>query len=79
MLSHVLRLAFQFQRAHGHWPNMLYLNREQFTRWRHEFSEPEAFEEITRRLSLDVVISADALQPKVAWLPDHNHGRPGHH
>ena len=72
MLSYVLRLAFDFQRKHGCWPNMLYLNTEHFAHWKNEFTEQEAFEEITRRLSMEVIISVDALHPHVAWLPGRN-------
>ncbi|HGX92033.1 MAG TPA: hypothetical protein ENK35_01815 [Candidatus Tenderia sp.] len=72
MLSYVLRLAFEFQRTHSYWPNKLYLNAEHFSQWQQEFTEPEAFDEIARRLSLEIVISVDALHPHVAWLPGYH-------
>lgn len=72
MLAYVLKLAFEFQRAHGYWPNMLYLNTDHYTRWQAEFSEQKAFDEITRRLAMEVIISTDALHPHVAWRPGHN-------
>ncbi len=69
MLSYILRLAFEFEKKHGFWPNMLYLNTEQFKHWQDEFADPVVFEEIARRLSLEIVISVDALHPHVAWVP----------
>lgn len=70
MLSYILRLAFDFERQHGYWPNMLYLNTEQYRHWEKEFAESNDFDEISRRLSMDVVISVDALHPHVAWMPN---------
>lgn len=69
MLSYILRLAFDFERKHGFWPNMVYLNTEQFRHWEGEFEDPADFDEISRRLSMGIVISVDALHPHVAWLP----------
>lgn len=73
MLSFIFRLAVDFERQHGYWPNLLYLNTEHFRHWQAEFREPEAFDEITRRLRLEIVISVDALHPHVAWLPNRGH------
>ena len=70
MLSYILRLAFDFERQHGYWPNMLYLNTDQYRHWQQEFSESADFDEISRRLSMDIVISVDALHPHVAWVPN---------
>lgn len=69
MLSYILRLSFEFERKHGYWPNMLYLNMEQFRNWQDEFTEDADFDEIGRRLSMEIVISVDSLHPHVAWLP----------
>ena len=73
MLSYILRLAFDFERKHGFWPNMLYLNTEQFRHWQDEFEDPADFNEIGRRLSMEIIISVDALHPHVAWLPNRSH------
>jgi hypothetical protein len=73
MLSYIFRLAFDFEREHGYWPNMLYLNAEQFRHWQGEFKQPEDFDEITRRLRMEIVISVDALHPHVAWIPNRSH------
>ncbi|ALP54318.1 hypothetical protein Tel_14845 [Candidatus Tenderia electrophaga] len=73
MLSFIFRLAVKFERQHGYWPNMLYLNPEQFRHWQGEFSRVEDFDQITRRLRMEIVISADALHPHVAWLPNRTH------
>lgn len=70
MLSYILRLAFDFERDHGYWPNMLYLNTDQYRHWQHEFGEAADFDEISRRLAMDIVISVDALHPHVAWIPN---------
>ena len=69
MLSYIIRLAFDFESQHGFMPNMLYLNKEQFQRWQDEFDNPADFDELSRRLSLEMIISTDALHPHVAWLP----------
>jgi len=73
MLSYILKLSFEFERKHGYWPNMLYLNMEQFRRWQDEFEENADFEEISRRLNMEIIISVDALHPHVAWLPNRRH------
>ncbi len=70
MLSYILRLAFDFERDHGYWPNMLYLNTDQYRHWQQEFGETADFDEISRRLAMDIVISVDALHPHVAWFPN---------
>lgn len=75
MLSYVVRLAQDFQRNHGFWPNMLYLSPEHFSHWQGEFEASADFEQLLRRLSLDVTLSVDALHPHVAWLPPHCHYR----
>ena len=72
VLSYIFRLAFDFERNHGYWPNMLYLNIEQYQQWQNEFNDPEDLKEISRRLKMEIVISVDALHPHVAWLPNHN-------
>ncbi len=72
MLSYIFRLAFDFEHKHGYWPNMLYLNTEQFRHWHDEFSNPDDFDEISRRLKMEIIISVDALHPHVAWLPNRN-------
>lgn len=68
MLSHILHLAFQFQRQHGHWPNSLHLNPDHFGHWKIECSEASIFEEIMQRLPMIIVISEAAQQPHVAWV-----------
>ena len=73
MLSYILRLAFDFERKHGFWPNMVYLNTEQLRHWQSEFEDPADFDEIGRRLSMAIVISVDAMHPHVAWLPTRTH------
>jgi hypothetical protein len=73
MLSYIFRLAFDFEKKHGYWPNMLYLNTEHFRHWHDEFADAEAFDEISRRLQMEIVISVDALHPHVAWLPNRQH------
>lgn len=70
MLSYIFRLASDFHRNHGYWPNRLYLNTEHFQHWQSEVGDSDSFTELTQRLALDVVISTDALHPHVAWLPE---------
>lgn len=70
MLSFIFRLAVAFERQHGYWPNMLYLNADQFRHWQGEFQQADDFDQITRRLRMEIIISVDALHPHVAWLPN---------
>ncbi len=70
MLSYIFRLAVDFERKHGYWPNMLYLNTEHFRHWHQEFENPDDFDEISRRLHMEIIISVDALHPHVAWIPN---------
>lgn len=69
MLSYILRLAFDFERNHGFWPNVLYLNTEQYRHWQAEFECSDDFDEVNRRLAMEIIISVDALHPHVGWMP----------
>jgi len=70
MLSDILRISFEFEKNHGFWPNMLYLNTDQLIHWQKEFKEDAAFKEVASRLDMEIVISLDASAPQVAWLPN---------
>ncbi len=70
MLSYILRLAFNFERKHGFWPNQLTLNNEQYQHWLAEFEQTSDFNELSRRLSMEITISSDARHPHVGWHPN---------
>ncbi|MBK8162016.1 MAG: hypothetical protein IPK65_02350 [Gammaproteobacteria bacterium] len=71
MLSFIYRHALDFERVHGEKPNMLYLNRFHFEYLRDNFADPEDIETMMRLLGMTIMISEDAVNPRLARI-----GRP---
>ena len=67
MLSFILGLATNFEREHGFSPNLLYLNKEHFTRLREELGFPPDVKVMTQMLSMEIVIYFEARHPHVAY------------
>ncbi|MCW9024569.1 MAG: hypothetical protein OQK73_07785 [Gammaproteobacteria bacterium] len=67
MLSFIYRLAYDYERKHGHHPNLLYLNREQFDHLCSELAEIKGLGDISQLLGMEVVLDAGSLHPHVYW------------
>ena len=70
MLSFIYRIAAEFRSAHGHAPNVLYLNPIHLQRLLGEFGPEYDFEFITRFLKMEVLVYPDQTHPHVAWTHD---------
>lgn len=68
MLSFICRHASDFERVHGEKPNMLYLNRFHFEHLRDNFADPEDIETMMRLLGMTMMISEDAINPRLARI-----------
>ena len=67
MLSFIYRLAYDYERKHGHHPNLLYLNREHYAHIRSELAEIKGLENISQLLGMEVVLDPDSIHPHVYW------------
>lgn len=68
MLSYIYRIICEYRRSHDCDPNVLYLNRAQFHQLRHAFADPDDIEEMGRLLQMHIIISNDALHPRLARI-----------
>ena len=67
MLSFIYRLARQYEREHGHPPNLLYLNPAHFAMLRSALAEIPELESLRRFLGMEIVIDGDLVHPHVGW------------
>jgi hypothetical protein len=70
MLSHLFRMAADFQRLHGLAPNLLYLNERHLAQLDEALPEWRAnSEQLRRYLAMDIVVDNELAHPRVAWSP----------
>ena len=67
MLSHIYRLARQFEHAHQVRPNLLYLNPEHLEHLRESFADPRDMGKILELLQMELIIDREVVHPHVAW------------
>ena len=67
MLSYIYSIVGDFERRHGHIPNLLYISPEHLRRLRQSFPDHRDMEDLVRLLGMHIVISRDATRPRVAW------------
>jgi hypothetical protein len=67
MLSHLYRIASEFERRHGVAPNLLYLNYQHFDQLRKALPGLQSNEKLLRQLGLQLILQNDRLHPGVAW------------
>ena len=69
MLSFIYQLASRFERKHGIGANLLYINYAHFDELKGCFDNPADIDSILMRLNMAVVLTDDAVHPRVAWSP----------
>lgn len=67
MLSYIYSIVGDFERRHGHIPNLLYISPEHLQRLRRSFAGHEDMEDLVRLLGMHIVITRDVTHPRVAW------------
>ncbi len=67
MLSFIVRLARDFEQAHGFPPNQLLLNRQHAQHLINSFDSRYTFSAITELLQMNIFIDHDLIHPRVAW------------
>jgi hypothetical protein len=68
MLSFLYRLMDDYRKGHGLAPNLVYLSAPHYQQLVDELPEFKTHEELTAFLQMEIVISADAAHPHVAWI-----------
>jgi hypothetical protein len=69
MLSFLYRLIEHYHREHGLHPNLLYLHPMHYQKLLECLPEMENQEEVSRFLTMQIIINPEAMHPYVAWLP----------
>ena len=72
MLDHIYRIVSSFEKQHGIFPNLLYLNQAHSEQLKSCFSENYTFSNIIDLLDMDVIIETDIVHPHVAWAHSFN-------
>jgi len=67
MLSHLYRIASEFERRHGVAPNLLYLNYQHFDQLGKVLPGLKTDEKLLRQLGLQIILENDRIHPGVAW------------
>ncbi|MHB8454521.1 MAG: hypothetical protein ACYDDO_07425 [Acidiferrobacterales bacterium] len=68
MLSFLFRLIREFRREHGFTPNALYINRFHYRKLRECLPDLQHDDELAHFLTVEVIVSEEAIHPHVAWL-----------
>ena len=67
MLSHLYRIASEFERRHGVAPNLLYLSYPHFEQLKLALPGLESMAELLGKLHMELVLQRDNAHPRVAW------------
>jgi len=67
MLSHLYRIAAQFEQHHGVAPNLLYLNYAHFEQLKQALGGLRDNAALLRGLDMALVLQQDVAHPRVAW------------
>lgn len=67
MLSYLVKLASEFEREHGHRPNLLYMNPQHFQILRQELAGIPGLGELVRFLGMEVVIEQAICHPHLSY------------
>ncbi len=73
MLSFIVQLSSRFERKHGVRPNLLYLSNEHFQQLQEALSGTQDMADLLQHLDMELIISRDAIHPRVAWSPVRAH------
>ncbi len=66
MLSFIYRLGRDFEKEHGIYPNLLYLNPVHMHFLREQMSTKQ-LDKIVELLGMEIIITQEATHPHVAW------------
>jgi hypothetical protein len=67
MLSFLYKLATDFEREHGHRPNLLYISPLHFQFLRHDLASIQELGELVRFLGMEIVIEPEACHPHLSF------------
>jgi len=67
MLGHIYRIVRNFEKEHGVFPNLLFLNRFHSEHLEASFSDDYTMCEIMEKLHMELIIDHDVIHPRVAW------------
>lgn len=67
MLSHLYRIASEFEQRHGVAPNLLYLNYQQVEQLKRVLPGLQSTVELLLKLKMELVLQGDTVHPRVAW------------
>lgn len=67
MLSYLYKLAMEFEREHGHRPNLLYISPLHFQCLRHDLAGIPGLGELVQFLGMELVIESDACHPHLSY------------
>ena len=67
MLSFLYRLATDYEREHGHRPNLLYISPLHYQSLRHDLASIQGLGELVRFLGMEIVIEPEVSHPHVSY------------
>ncbi|MBI1421835.1 MAG: hypothetical protein GC149_00125 [Gammaproteobacteria bacterium] len=67
MLSFLCRLATEYEREHGHRPNLLYISPQHFQSLRQDLANIHGLGQLVRFLGMEIVIAPDACHPHLSY------------
>lgn len=67
MLSYLYKLATEFEREHGHRPNLLYISPQHFQSLRHDLADIPGLGELVRFLGMEVVVDTEVGHPHLSY------------
>lgn len=67
MLSYLVKLASEFEREHGHRPNLLYMNPRHFQILQAELAGIPGLGQLVQFLGMELVIERDVCHPHLSY------------
>jgi len=68
MLSFIYRLVRDFEKEHGIYPNLLYLNQAHMSVLREQMGSTKQLDEIGKLLGMDIILTQEVTHPHVVWV-----------
>jgi hypothetical protein len=69
MLSFLYRLIRAFHQEHGYTPNVVTMSKEHYRQLRADMPEIQDYDNVSRFLMLEIILSEDSVHPHVGWMP----------
>jgi len=67
MLSFIYRLVRDFEKEHGLYPNLLYLNPAHLHSLQEQLDSRGQLDQLVQLLGMEVIVTQEAVHPHVAW------------